>query len=163
MHVLNTIAIFVGIAAAGSMPLIRAPFSTLEKIVYFMVFVTVHEHLHSAVADNLKLVRLTGTPSTFAFFKIGQLVVFPVISVWLLSALFHPRLHGIWKVVLTAGWLMGVHGAFLFMNHKGIIRFTGWNWRYQYGLWLAVLALTVAFALGFRWLLRKRERHAAAA
>lgn len=163
MYVLNTIAVIAGIAAAGSLSLMRAPFNTLEKIVYFMVFVTVHEHLHSAVADNLKLLELTEKLSTFTFYKINQLVVWPVVSVWLLYALFHPRLHGFWKAALTAGWLWGLQGIYLYMKHKDIIRYTGWNWRYQYGVWLAVLALSSGFALWFRWLLRKRDNDAAAA
>ncbi len=163
MYVLNTIAIIVGIAAAGTLSLMRAPFTTLEKALYYMVFVTMHEHMHSVVADNLQLLQITGKLSTFFFYKVSQLVVFPVISVWLLYALFHPRLHGIWKTVLTAGWLWGLHGTYLYMKHKDILRYSGWNWRYQYGVWLAVLALTAGFALWFRWLLRKRDNDAAAA
>jgi|GEM_PF-6637352 len=163
MFVLNIIAIIVCIAAASSLSLMRAPFTTLEKILYYMVFVTIQEHVHSAVADNQQLIQITGKLSTFFFYKAGQLVVFPVTSVWLLYALFHPRLHRIWKVALTAGWLWGLQGIYLYMKHKDILKYSGWNWLYQYGAWLAVLALVSGFAWWFRRLLRKRDNDAAAA
>jgi len=165
MHVWNTAIVLVGLAAAASLLRMRSTFSALEKFLYFMVLIIAHEHLHTAIAGNLKLLAITDRLSTFAFYQICQLVVFPIVALWLMYIWFQPRarVHLLLKMAATAGWLWGLNGLYLYMHAQDIVKFTGWNWRYLVCQWLAVLALSLGFALWFRKRPGKRDRDAAAA
>lgn len=163
MFFMNAVVIVVSIAAAASLILMRNTFRTLEKILYYMVLVVADEHLHSMLPANYKLYEMTRTAAAFAFFKINQLIVLPIVTMWLLYALFNPTLRVIMKLLLTTAWLWSMYGVYLLMNKSDVIRFTGWNWRYSTGMWLGVLVIACLYALWFRRLLRKRDGHAAIA
>jgi len=161
--IMNALAIGVGIAAIGTLFLMRIPFCGLEKFLYYMVLVTVQEHAHSMLPLNDKLFEITKSAAAFTFFKTNQLLIWPIAGMWLLYAFFHPRVHAGFKLLLLAGWLWGVHGTYLGMRRLEVIRFSGWNWPYSASMWFGVLLVAFAFSLWFRRLLRKRDRDAAMA
>lgn len=143
------------LGAPISLRWMRHTFLLLEKIVYYMAAATSIQQLHSVVPDNFKLFKIADTASAFTIFKLSQLVLFPLLTVWLLYGLFRLRDRFFLKILLSAAWVLLLTGLYGLYERIGVMDFTGWKTKHAIVMWLAVLAETALFCVWFRMLLRK--------
>jgi len=159
MLILNLLLAPLGAAAVWSLRFMRSEFGAVEKLVSYLVVVTAIEQTHSAVIDNLKLLAVEPTFGAFSAFKICQLLLFPVIVMWLRFALFHPKAHaGVKALFFVCGFAV-LPGAFGLLSRAGALTLSDWNAWYASGIWAVVLTIASAFGIGFGKLLRKGVRH----
>ncbi|CAG7617826.1 hypothetical protein ACFQI7_02470 [Paenibacillus allorhizosphaerae] len=158
MVVMNAIMLMISIAVLSTIRMMRGTFRPLEKMVYYMVITVAIEQTHSAIIDNLKLIRFSESVSAFFFFKMNQIIVFPIVTLWLLHSFFAVDGRTVRKTLLAAVWFLALSGSYFLFEVLGIFQLKGWKLLYSFAYWLTVLTESFCFAWWFRKLLRKRER-----
>ncbi|MDF2961534.1 MAG: hypothetical protein K0S39_3269 [Paenibacillus sp.] len=155
MVILNIIMIIICTGILFTLRMMRTTLRPIEKMVYYMVIVIAIEQIHSAILDNLKLIKSTETLSALFFFKLNQLIVFPVGTLWLLFSFFHSKPRFLIKMLFLGGWFIVLTGSYILFQHLGILKLTGWNFGYSIVVWYVVLIESLCFSLVFRKMLGK--------
>lgn len=102
---MNFFMILISATALFTLRVMRSPFRSIEKAVYYMVIVVAIQQIHSAVPDNLKLIKFSQSFAAFAFFKMNQLVLVPVAGLWLLYFFYKPGIPFYLKTFLCGAWV----------------------------------------------------------
>ncbi|CAG7597547.1 hypothetical protein PAESOLCIP111_00155 [Paenibacillus solanacearum] len=158
MVVWITICIALSIAVLSTVRMLRTAFRPLETLLYYMVITVAIEQTHSAIIDNLKLIRFSESVSAFFCFKLNQIIIFPVVTLWLLHSFFAVSGRVLRKALFAIAWFLAMSGAYYLFDKLGIFELKGWHMLYSLAYWLTVLTESFCFVWWFRKLLRKRER-----
>lgn len=153
MLVLNILLVILCTGLLYTLRMMKSVFRPIEKIVYYMVFVVAIEQIHSAIFDNFKLITFSEAFSAYSLFKMNQLIVFPIATMWLLFSFFHHKIRFLAKMFFLGGWFSGVTGSYMLFDHLGILKLTGWNFGVSTAVWYAVLIQSLCFSLVFRKML----------
>ncbi|WP_276356465.1 hypothetical protein [Cohnella caldifontis] len=156
MLIANLAQSLVCAGALWTLKWMGSPFRRIEKIVLYLVCVTAFEQAHSAILDSQKLIRITPTGTAFAYFKMNQLILFPLATMWLLYAIFRIRDRFLVKAALGTAWMAGLTASVGLSQAIGVIEDTGWNVGYAVFTWTVVLLAVMIFAAWYRKLLEKR-------
>lgn len=159
MLALNAIMVLISAGVLSTLPMMRDRFRLIEMIVYYMVIVIAIEQIHSAILDNFSLIKFSKSFSAFIFYKMNQLIVFPIGTLWLLFTIFHPKVPVFVKFVFVGVWFSVLSAVYILFQHLGIFKLTGWNFGYSIVTWYVVLIESLCFSLLFRNMLRKSEEH----
>ncbi|MDD9271093.1 hypothetical protein ACFPES_29005 [Paenibacillus sp. GCM10023248] len=157
MFLYNACACLVSVGALYSIRWIPPCFRSIEKLVYYMAIVVAIEQLHSAVLDNLKLLEFTPTLGAFVFFKINQMILYPIVTLWLLVSFYKPNIKFPLKLLYICLWFSALTGSYHLFQALHVLKLTGWNIGYAIVVWYAVLLESYCFSLVFRKLLGKRD------
>jgi hypothetical protein len=122
-----------------------------------MVIIIAIEQIHSAILDNFKLIKFSETLSDFFFYKMSQLIVFPIATMWLLYSFFNNKIGFLLKILFLGIWLSGLTGYYFLFQYLGVLKFTGWNFSYSIVMWYVVLVESFCFSLVFRKMLGKSD------
>jgi hypothetical protein len=154
---LDAVMMIISAAVLSTLRMLRNIFRPLELMVYGMVIIVAIEQIHSAVIDNFKLIEYSRNLAALSFYKMNQLIVIPILTLWLLYSFFSPRIHFLLKAIFVGLWLLGLSGAYQLFHYLGIFKLNGLHMGYSAIIWLTVLAESVCFVLWFRRLLRRRD------
>ncbi|KRE55922.1 hypothetical protein [Paenibacillus sp. Soil750] len=150
MVTLNIIMFLISIGVLYTLRRMQKIFLPIEKIVYYMVIVVTIEQIHSAILDNYKLLEFSEALSAFFFYKMNQLVVFPIATMWLLFSFFHSKPRFLFKMLFLGIWFAVLIESYMLFEKLGIVKFTGWNFGYAIVVWYVVLVESFCFSLLFR-------------
>jgi hypothetical protein len=131
MIILNIIMFFLCTGILYTLRMMRNIFRPIEKIMYFMVIVIAIEQIHSAILDNFNLIKFSETLSDFFFYKMNQIIVFPIATMWLLYSFFHNKIGFLLKMLFLVVWFSGLTGYYILFHYLGILKLTGWNFGYS--------------------------------
>lgn len=154
MVFLNIIMLFICIGILYTLRFMRNNFQLIEKIMYYMVIVVTIEQLHSAILDNLNLIEFSVTLSAFFFYKLNQLIVMPIATMWLLYS-FYNKTRFLLKMLFIGLWFSGMTGSYIVFHFLGVLKLIDWNFGYSIVVWYVVLVESLCFSLLFRKMLRK--------
>lgn len=157
MFILNICAILLSIGALYSIRWIPEFFKGIERLVYYMVIVIAAQQMHSAILDNFKLIEFTPTLGAFIFFKIIQMIVYPVATLWLLVSFFQSNIRFPLKILYVCLWFSVLTGSYHLFQVLDVLKLTGWNVGYATVVWYTVLLESYCFCFVFRNLLGKRD------
>jgi hypothetical protein len=156
--ILNIIMVFLCIGILYTLRIMRI-FQPIEKIVYYMVIVVASEQIHSAIIDNFNLLKFSETLTNFFFYKMNQLIVYPIATMWLLYSFFQNKIRFLLKMLFLGIWFLGLTGSYILFNYVGVLKLTGWNFGYSIVVWYVVLIESFCFSLLFRKMLGKCDNH----
>ncbi|WP_436234876.1 hypothetical protein [Paenibacillus sp. LjRoot153] len=154
MLILNIVLLFICIGIVYTLQLMGKIFQPIEKITYYMVIVIAIEQLHSAIFDNFSLFEFSETLSSFFFYKLNQLIVMPIATMWLLFS-FYNKTRFLNKMLFLGLWFFGLTGLYVVFHYLGVLKITDWNFGYSIVVWYVVLVESLCFSLLFRKMLRK--------
>ncbi|KRE99360.1 hypothetical protein ASG89_27760 [Paenibacillus sp. Soil766] len=159
MVTLNFITLLISIGVLYSLRWMQNIFLSIEKITYYMVIVVAIEQIHSAILDNYKLLEFSEALSAFFFYKMNQLIIFPIATMWLLFSFFHSKPRLLLKMLILGIWFACLIESYMLFEILGIVKFTGWNFGYAIVVWYIVLVESLCFSLLFRKMLGKCDHH----
>jgi hypothetical protein len=152
--ILNIIMVFLCMGILYTLRMMRI-FRPIEKIMYYMVIVVAIEQIHSAILDNFNLLKFSENLSDFFFYKLNQLIVFPISTMWLLYSFFLNKIRFLIKMLFLGIWFSGLTFSYILFNYLGVLKLTGWNFGYSIVVWYVVLVESFCFSLLFRKMLGK--------
>lgn len=159
MFLLNACMTLIAIGAVVSLRKIPRIFDRFEKWVYYMVILIAIEQLHSAIVDNFKLIQYTESLSAFYFYKLNQIFIYPIATLWLLVLIFQANTRFLIKMLYIGIWFSALTGSYHLFQLLGILKLTGWNVGYSAVIWYIALLESSCFCLVFRKMLGKRDGH----
>jgi hypothetical protein len=159
VFLLNVCTTLIAIGAVVSLRKIPKLFDRFEKWVYYMVILIAIEQLHSAIVDNFKLIQFTESYSAFFFYKVIQIIIFPIATLWLLVPIFQANTRFLIKILYIGIWFSALTGSYHLFQLFGILKLTGWNVGYSAVIWYIALLELTCFCLVFRKMLGKCDSH----
>ncbi|MBD2866994.1 hypothetical protein [Paenibacillus arenilitoris] len=158
MIILNMIMVLICMGLLYTLRMMRDIFRPIELIMYYMVIVIAIEQIHSAFLDNFSLLEFSETFSAYFFYKMNQLIVFPIATMWLLFSFFHSRTRFILKMLFLGLWFSGLVGSYLLFPQLGILKELRLTFGDSLVVWYVVLVESFCFSLLFRKMLGKRDK-----
>jgi hypothetical protein len=151
------VSIMAILSAAGLTSLYyhRKVFRMTEIMVYFMVVTVLIIEVYG-INLNLKLCKPAEMGPRFWFQCMYQLIFVPCVTLWLFYSYFNSVSSHVLKIMLTAGWLLGIYGLEKLFQRLGFIAFEHWQIGHSIAGSLAVLLLSGIFILWFRKLLDRQ-------
>lgn len=156
MILIDTVVFLASMAGIFTLRLLRDGFLLLEIITCYMVIVISVELVHSSILDNLKLLRIPNQSWNLVGFKMCQLIIIPIATLWLVYMLLHPKVNLLLKVLLAGVWFSVVSIVYPLLDHLGVIRLVGLDLKNSTVVWSVVLVVSFAFSLWFHTLVNKR-------
>ncbi|MBA2942706.1 hypothetical protein HZF08_31030 [Paenibacillus sp. CGMCC 1.16610] len=159
MFLLNVCTTLIAVGAVVSLGKMPKLFDRFEKWVYYMVILIAIEQLHSAIVDNFKLIQFAESFWAFYFYKLNQILIFPIGTLWLLVPIFQANTRFLIKILYIGIWFSALTGSYHLFQFFGILTLTGWNIGYSMVIWYTALLELTCFCLVFRKMLGKCDGH----